>query len=109
MLDGWCRGEIGHIGCGANRVIEYRSLTRHVLEIQTHGLQDGQQVCKHNRRIYAENALGVQGGLSCLLGIFEKIQAGQIRLNLMIFGHVATGLTIQPNRRMRGLFASAGL
>ena len=109
VLNGRRRSEIGHIGCGANRVIEYWALTRHIFEIQTHGFQDGQQVSKHDRRIYTENALGVQGSLGCLFRIFEKIQAGQIRFDLMIFGHVTTCLTIQPNRRMRGLFTPAGL
>ena len=72
VLNGRRRGEIGHVGCGANRVIEYRALTRHVFEIQTHRLQDGQQVCKHNRRIDAQNTLGVQGGLGCLFRILKK-------------------------------------
>ncbi len=77
--------------------------------MQTHGLENRQQIGKHDRCVHSENTLGIQRSLGSFLWVFKKIQARQIAFYLMVFGHVPPRLTVQPDRSMRGLFSATRL
>ena len=86
-----------HVGRAAQGVANDGADVRHVVEVEPHRHQYRQQVPEHDRRVGTENALGVEGRAGGQVRCGEELEAGRIALQGVIFGHVATGLAVQPD------------
>src|SRR5205807_6129495 len=106
LVDG---GKPRHIGGHAHGVMDERTVTHRIFEMESHRFQQDQDVRKNDRRIDFKAFDGIYRHLASQIRIFAEIKKTVPLTDLAVFLHIASRLAHQPDGRIRRGLAPARL